>query len=181
MILAFLLACTSADLAPAPAADPPPAPGPAADRPPAPTAGAPAMSVLAERTCGPLTLRWEGTPPPAPNPPEYGTERLLARLDAGAWFELPGRLTFADWRLDLVSPDCRWILVLQDRFGPYHLVRVEHLEAYAAGRRAPDAALSAQHPTGLVHHDAVWLSNTRYRFLAGGETDLVTEGEVPGG
>lgn len=180
-LAALLLACGAAGPGtPAPSAPGPdvPAAGPAPAEAPAPTRD-PAMAVLAERTCGKLTLRWEGTPPPPPNPPEYGTERLRARVAGGDWFELPGDLTFADWRLEVASPDCRWVLLLQDRFGPYHLVRVDGLEAYAAGRRAPDAIVEADHPTGLVHFDAAWLSATRYRFYAGGDPPLAIERDVP--
>ncbi len=93
-------------------------------------------------------------------------------------FRPRGELFFSDWRFDIFSPEGRRVLLLQDRFGPYHVVSVDKLRAYLERKIDPDqvltgAAPAASSPAG-VHDDGRWtLSDTiEFKFTCCGETSI---------
>jgi len=53
------------------------------------------------------------------------------------------------------SPDCKWVLMLQDHYGPYHLLEV-------AGSAKAIIGIDG----GSVHSDARWISATELEFFA---------------
>ncbi len=103
-------------------------------------------------------------------PLEYGVEELWFRFhgDAGTYpFKPTGTLHFSDWFFGLFSQDGSFVLLPQDRFGPYHVVRIQHLKEYLLGRREADDVVGGQtgvNATAQVHSDANWLSNTEFAY-----------------
>jgi hypothetical protein len=72
------------------------------------------------------------------------------------------------WSFDIFSPDCRRVLLLQSRLGPFHIVRVDHLARYIrdgqpdfelVGERVPDATSG----TGNFRNGS-WVSNTEVTY-----------------
>lgn len=124
-------------------------------------------AVYAER-CGDVTAEWLGHLPEASAPKSYGTEGLRFRLPSGVIsFEPQGQLTFSDWSFEVFSPDCAWVLLLQDSAGPYHLVATEQLGAYLR-HEGPPAAVLQRPPqsSAAIHHQQRWLSATELEFFA---------------
>ena len=72
-----------------------------------------------------------------------------------------GELYFKDRSFDIFSPDGAYVLLLQDHYGPYHVVATERLKEYLAGRAKPDyvvtKAVDPNEPP-RVHHDGHWIS-----------------------
>ncbi|SDB58443.1 hypothetical protein [Bauldia litoralis] len=116
----------------------------------------------------------------------YGTEPGLQIADFLAFrfpgekrevrFHPTGSVQPWEWQLDLFSPDGSKVLLPQDHFGPYHVVRTENLKAYLRGGRTPDFIISqprtGENAVAAVHHDARWVSNDsiRYETTCCGET-----------
>ena len=59
-----------------------------------------------------------------------------------------GELYFSDWSFEVFSPDGKWALLLQDRFGRYHVVSTQNLRAYLEGTVPPDKVEQAFVPSG---------------------------------
>jgi hypothetical protein len=75
------------------------------------------------------------------------------------------------WSFDIFSPDCKHVLLLQSRLGPYHVVRTDRLAEYAAGGK-PDYVLAGEpDPKGVTgtgnFHDGVWVSNSEVTYQWG--------------
>jgi hypothetical protein len=79
----------------------------------------------------------EKTPVAVDAPLEYGVEALWFTFE-GDWrsyvFKPKGKLFFTDWNFDLFSPDGAHVLLLQDHYGPYHVVATDRLKDYLIGR-----------------------------------------------
>lgn len=117
-----------------------------------------------------ITAHFGGERPPSDIPLEFGVSVL--------WFTFPGdravyvfkpegELFFSDWRFDIFSPDGAHVLLLQDRFGPYHVVATDRLKDYLTGRAKPDHVVTK--PTtpdepALVHSEGHWVSAKEIRF-----------------
>lgn len=71
----------------------------------------------------------------------------------------------------IFSPDCKRVLLLQSRLGPFHIVRVDRLAAYAAGEQ-PEHVLAGEWPsdgisgTGVFRRGA-WASNNVVSYTWG--------------
>lgn len=94
-------------------------------------------------------------------------------------FKPEGGLSFSDWRFNIFSPDGKRVLLLMDRFGPYHLVFTARLREYLTGNSLPDDIVGQKWKAGdvaAVHEDAVWVSNEelRYTLSCGGESKVHT-------
>jgi hypothetical protein len=78
-----------------------------------------------------------------------------------------GELYLSDWSLDIFSPDRAYVLLLQDHYGPYHVVATDRLKGYLTGERKPDyvvtKAIGPNEPA-RVHHDGHWLSPRQVQF-----------------
>ena len=103
-------------------------------------------------------------------PLEYGVEEIWFRFhgDAGTYpFKPGGTLHFSDWFFDLFSKGGSFVLLPQDHYGPYHVVRIQHLKDYLAGRREADDVVggpAGENATARVHGDATWLSDTEFSY-----------------
>ena len=94
---------------------------------------------------------------------------LLPKANEMLLFRPTGTLYPSDWRFDLVSPDHNHLLLLQDHYGPYHIVSFAHLAQYLEGHKAPDYLVDWEFPGSDV--DAVlsqgrWLSEDVIAFSA---------------
>ncbi|MCB9691340.1 MAG: hypothetical protein H6736_24015 [Alphaproteobacteria bacterium] len=104
------------------------------------------VSVLHSVEIGGGTLRWVGEAPEGA-PKTYGVERLELVLDGRVVpFRPKGELHFSDWSFDVVSPDGAWVVLLQDRTGPFHAVRSRRLATYLAGESEPDRVIGYEGP-----------------------------------
>ncbi len=147
--------------------DPPPPP------PPPPLPKVPTV-VKAEDTlhavqCQNTNAEWLGAPPTEPGAPKsHGATALRFRIDGKpVEFSPVGSLEPADWTFDIFSPDCTRVALLQDHYGPYHVVKLDGLSAYLAGG-SPEAIVEKRGETAeqMVHADFKWLSNDRFEFSA---------------
>lgn len=76
-------------------------------------------------------------------------------------------LSFWEWNLEIFSPDGKRVALLQDRYGPYHIVRTDRLKDYLRGRALPDETVGRKPKAGeisSIHEDAAWLSNDQFRY-----------------
>lgn len=136
---------------------------------------------------GTVEAHFDGEAPPADLhvPLRFGTTRLFFTFKGDKTalaFEPEGELHFSDWRFDIFSPDGKWVLLLQDRFGPYHVVSIDRLKDYLQGSSPPDKVVTVPRPAGqsaLVHSDAHWVSPTEIEYTVGGETSEVQRATVP--
>jgi len=111
-------------------------------------------------------------------PPEYGVKQLSFSFagDPRSYpFTPSGTLHFSDWTFDIFSTEGTYVLLPQDHYGPYHVVRVDHLKDYLLGRRQADEVVAQSLETGSparVHAKPSWLSDTelRYQTTCCGET-----------
>jgi hypothetical protein len=136
---------------------------------------------LASSRCGEVAAIWRGHDVRDPDGEfpitsvEFGFETLAFRFDAGPHagttidFDPSGTLFFSDWQLEVFSPDCRRVVLLQDRFGPYHVVAVDRLPDYLLGRAEPEAILTGCEgcSAAAVHADARWIDADTLEFETG--------------
>ncbi len=103
-------------------------------------------------------------------PLEYEVEELRFEFkgDAAKYVYKPaGTLHFSDWFFDVFSHDGSFVLLPQGHYGPYHVVRVQHLKDYLRGAREPDEIVggrSGDNGAARVHGDAKWLSDTAFSY-----------------
>ncbi|MCG8424104.1 MAG: hypothetical protein MJE77_39935 [Proteobacteria bacterium] len=140
--------------------------------------------VLLHRSeCGPVTALWYGEELEPRFPREYGVNELRFAFASARGQQYPlktrGVLHFSDWSFDVFAPGCRHVLLLQDRFGPYHVVEVDALKEYLLGQRAPYKVIQENHSTALVHFDARWLSASEFEFKAGGDPPVHVRHRLP--
>jgi hypothetical protein len=120
-------------------------------------------------TSGPVTAHF-GAEKPDDGSSSYWVKALwftFAHDDGVYPFKPQGTLFFSDWRFDIFSPDGVHVALLQDRFGPYHVVPTARLKAYLRGRALPDEIVGQKRKTGelaAVHEDGHWLSNQEFRY-----------------
>lgn len=101
---------------------------------------------------------------------EYGVNELKFEFkddDELYQFRPQGELFFSDWQFEIFSPDGTYVHLLQDRFGPYHIVHIDNLRAYLLHERDPDHVVGRV-PKGdqpaSVHSDATWLSDSVFQY-----------------
>lgn len=79
-----------------------------------------------------------------------------------------GELYFSDWTLGIFSPDGAYVLLLQDHYGPYHVVATAKLKDYLTGHAKPDYVVTNQSrkpdEPAQVHHDGHWISSREIQF-----------------
>jgi hypothetical protein len=146
----------------------PPAPPPPPPAPKTPTV-VKAEGTLHAVQCQKVVAEWLGEKPKEPNAPlSYGVTSLRFRIDGKpVEFQAAGNLEFSDWSFDIFSPDCTRVALLQDHFGPVHVVKLDALTAYLEGG-SPEAILQKQGEgdAAMVHADFRWLTNDRAELSA---------------
>lgn len=121
-------------------------------------------------TVGDVTAHFGGEKPPDV-PLRFGVQALWFSFkgDAAIYRFKPGAgVSFWEWNLDIFSPDGKRVLLLQDRYGPYHVVRTGRLKEYLRGRTKADEIVGRIPKAGemaAVHEDARWLSATELRYV----------------
>lgn len=151
-----------------------------------PTTDAAALELLKTVYYGPVAAHFMGVADPLA-PPTHGVRELWFGFEGTAEripFRPQGTLHFSDWYFDeLYSPEGTYVLLPQDRFGPYHVVRTDGLEAYLTGVRGPDHIVGQPTDAAVrgVHSDARWLSETQvsYRVACCGDQAVITETLTP--
>lgn len=118
---------------------------------------------------GDLELRFYGEAVPLGISPRYGVKRMAVLTPQGELLYSPqGELFHSDWSFDIVSPDGSKVLLLQDHYGPYHVVSVRNLSAYIETGE-PDHEFGQLQPgsNAWVHEQARWLSDGEITYVAG--------------
>ncbi len=124
-------------------------------------------------------------------PRSYGVSSLAFRFegdDREYEFKPEGELFATDWSFDVFSPDGAHIVLLQDRFGPLHVVSADHLKAYLRNESEADYVVGKLSPAGqsptVVHRFARWLSNDTMEYVlacCGGKKTVRWRVGEPGG
>lgn len=97
-------------------------------------------------------------------PLTYGVQELRFTFEGDPKsypFKPEGTLYASDWTFDIYSPDGDHVLLLQDRFGPYHLVPLDDLKAYLKGEKEPAHVIGQkadEDQPAAVHGNARWRS-----------------------
>lgn len=125
---------------------------------------------LATRTCGPWQIHWVGEPPGDPAPPRFGTRALHINHQDGSRyrFQPTGELYFSDWSYEPCSPKGAWVALLQDRYGPIHVVASENLGAYLNGASGHQVVSGNLGEIAHVHSDLQWIDAHTLRYAIGG-------------
>lgn len=89
------------------------------------------------------------------------------------------KLYFSDWSLDIFSPDGAYVLLLQDHYGPYHVVATDKLKDYLAGERKPEYVVTkatGPNEPARVHNDGHWISTREIQFTVSccGSSETIT-------
>jgi len=118
---------------------------------------------------GDLEIRFYGESVPAGISPRYGVQRMAVLTPQGELeFTPQGELFHSDWSFEIVSPDGNNILLLQDHYGPYHVVSVSNLSSYLSTGQ-PDFEFGQSQPdsNAWVHEQARWLNDLEIAYVAG--------------
>ena len=78
-------------------------------------------------------------------------------------------LRFADWNLDIFSSDGAYVFLLQDEYGPYHIVATVKLKAYLTAGAKPDYVVPeslAENKAPHAYSDGHWVSARCIEFTA---------------
>lgn len=132
---------------------------------------APENDVLHEVNIGEVKARWHGSAMDG-MPAAYATERLTFVVEGEELQWTPtGTLNFSDWSFDIASPDGGWIVLLQDRHGPYHAVQTKNLKRYLQGA-APDQIVAYEGPPGFrpVFEKQSWTAPRTFHYVQASET-----------
>ena len=83
-------------------------------------------------------------------------------------FQPQGQLYFSDWSFNIFSPDFGFVALLQDPFGPYHIIPIENLRDYLTGKNPTFEIVDGRAPGGAaaIHGEINWLSVDRVEFSA---------------
>ena len=110
--------------------------------------------------------------------------RLLQSGVSAVWFTFEGdpqnygfasmtkepgdaHLQFANWNLDIFSPDGVYVLLLQDECGPFHMVATSKLKAYLTAGAKPDYVVPesfAQNEAPHTYSGGHWVSEKSIEF-----------------
>ena len=129
-----------------------------------------ARIVLQEVPVGPVTAIFQGEAVPPGIRPAFGIRDIVFRLADGS--EVPfvpaGTVEHSDWTFELGSPDGAHVLLVQDHYGPYHIVSVDNLQAYLISGE-PDYEFGQLQPdsNAWVHEQAQWVSDAEISYVAG--------------
>ena len=116
--------------------------------------------------CGDVTAIWTGTKD-GEGPLWFFADSLSFQVgDAGAvaW-KPPGEVFPHNRSFDVFSPDCAWVLLATDNYGPYHLVAAGQLPAYLEGKSPPALVGATDGGTARVHTDQKWVSQSEVEFF----------------
>lgn len=122
-------------------------------------------------TSGTITAHFGGEQPPPGTPVVYGITTLWFTFagDTHTYaFKPTGVLYFSDWRSDVFSPDGAHVLLLQDHYGPYHVVATQKLKNFLMGRTGPNHILTKSGPShepAMIHSDGHWVSSREISFV----------------
>jgi hypothetical protein len=133
-------------------------------------------------TCGDVTAHFSGEPDENTHPPEFGIRRLVfefARDPMRYTFQPRGTLHFSDWSFEVFSPDCSHVALLQDRFGPYHVVPVSSLRSYLLSQAEPAHIISVNTENAVVHCRSRWVLPRTLEVRGCGESELVQRHVIP--
>ena len=124
-----------------------------------------------------ITAIWIGKDPNVElgttnTPLEFGVEKLIFEFSKDKErivFQPKGQPYFSNWDFNIFSPDYRYVALLQDHYGPYHIIPTENLRDYLLGKNTSFEIVSGRGPDGpgVIHGNIKWVSNDTVEFSAG--------------
>ncbi len=144
--------------------------------------------VVHEQRCGAVKATWRGEHDPTESGDRWQSLAIEVDGRAKPWTQDLLELSPDARTTDLFSPDCRRVLLLTSREGPYHVIRTERMAAYLDGAK-PDYVLDGERtplPDGEgfvgagVFQGGGWLSNTTVAYTWGCcDPPITTTFELP--
>jgi hypothetical protein len=136
-------------------------------------------------TANGVTAHFGGEVPPNNLPLRFGVAALWFTFEGDPKnYGFPasgedGELYFSDWSLDIFSPDGAHVLLLQDHYGPYHVIATNTLKGYLTGERKPDYVVTkviGRDEPARVHAGGHWISSSEVQFTASccGTSETIT-------
>jgi hypothetical protein len=140
---------------------------------------------ISTMTANGVTAHFGGEVPPDSLPLRFGVAALWFTFAGDAKnYGFPasgedGELYFSDWSFDIFSPDGAYVLLLQDHYGPYHVIATNKLKDYLSGKRKPDYVVTkavGRDEPARVHGDGHWISSGEVQFTASccGTSETIT-------
>lgn len=130
----------------------------------------PIEGALLQKTCGDVTAAWIGKRDDGPGPDWFFTDHLEFHFRSGAKLVMKeqGELEPQHRSDQIFSPDCQWVLLPQDNYGPFHLVKVSELEHYLIGQPKSIAVTPNAQDAGpaSVLTEQIWVGPETFEFTA---------------
>jgi hypothetical protein len=103
-------------------------------------------------------------------PLKYGVHKLyfeFSKTKEKLAFNSKGELFFDDWYFNIFSPNYRFVALLQDHYGPYHIIPINNLREYLTEKNSQLEIVNGQNSTvAAVHKEMKWLSIDEIEFKA---------------
>lgn len=134
----------------------------------------PAEEVLYSQTCGAFELRFHGHKPPPEFPLSFGVSRLsfVDKSGESRTWDQAGELFFSDWENLVCAPDGQHLALLQDHYGPIHIVRLADLWDYLGGQPPTHTVSGVTGDIAHVHSELRWLNASTLVYQIGGSPPL---------
>lgn len=139
------------------------------------------VEVLHQSECRDYKLEWLGLKPDVEFDPRFGTQNIrITGKDQNHRLLTPkGELFFSDWNYEPCSPNARWLVFLQDRYGPLHCVRYVNLWKYLEGQKPDLSIFGVEGNIGHVHTNIEWVGEQTVQFEVGGAPRIVRRVRLP--
>ena len=104
-------------------------------------------------------------------PLTFGVQKLVFEFSATKErieFKPQGELFFSSWSFNIFSPDFRFVVLLQDHYGPYHIIPIDNLRDYLSGKNTQFEIVDGRIPdgSGAIHGEILWLTDDSIKFSA---------------
>jgi hypothetical protein len=120
-----------------------------------------------------ISVQWFGEKPDPANtrfPVQYYANRMVFNFGSGGGnYEVrpKGRLFHCCYHFDVFSPDWKYVVLLQDHYGPFHVVSAGALKRYLQGNAGPYRVTPGKAPKPAhVTHFKRWVSKETFEYVA---------------
>ena len=121
-----------------------------------------------------VTAIWVGEDPriltESPDTPlRFGVKKLIFQFaEDNKTIEFkPRDDLYYNWSFDIFSEDGRNVVLLQDYYGTYHVIKTKDLREYLSGKAPPFEIVNGQDPDadgGVIHEIHYWIADDTFEF-----------------